>query len=1100
MIRFACPYCQKVLAAPEERAGARTTCPGCRQLVEVPQPVAEPIQAVPTVLPASAVPAAAMPASPFEPPMAAAIAEPAQPRSKTRRRLALVGALAALTFAGCLLAPVVWLLAKPGATTEPQSVAATAPARTSASVPAKTSSVPAKTSTLPDKSPAVVDAGPPAETPPSGEQPYLMLDADGHSADVTRVALTPDNRYVVTASMDKTVRVWDVATGETIRTIRLWLDAGLDGLVFSLAMSPDGKTLALGGSHRLEAQKNKGYLIFLVNLQSGKVDRVLKGHGNTIASLAFSRDGKRLASGGGDKALAIWDLATGKNVNVLLDNPTTINDVVFSADGQRVLSHCEDGTTRIWSIATGAAEVSFASEQMITSIAWSPDGKTIATGHSAGMISLWEPDGKLRRQVSGLRNKMLSLSFSPDSRELLFTGAGFGPGNNENGCSIVDLAAGKERLRVPLHSNTVRQGAISADGKLAVSSGGNAYETFVWRVADGSVVNQFVGKAKVIWGVGWTLDGQSIGWGTIRPTLREAMRAKLERTFHLSELQFGASLPTNMARGDGRLGKRVLALTEENHLVLIDVEQKKVLRQYKPADARDRVWAYTWLPDGRAVICQTYRMFLWDPDTGKVLREFSGHNGTVHGIAPSPTGRYFLTGGGDQTVRIWDPEHSQPILSLFFTEQDWVAWTEDGVYAASPGGERLIGWHINHGTEQAGSFYPAAQFRASLYHPEIIRHINSAGSIKVACERAGKPYARGLNVSSVLPPVVNITAPVGLGSVPVEQGRFEVKASAKSAGKHPVTRLQLLVNGRPYGGQAGIKTIDQPRLGELQLSWNVDLPPGLHLLSVLAESAVSRALSPVVEVTVAGQSAGPPNLYVLAVGIDDYPGGMKLDYAASDADAIVRIFQQQQGKLYGKVEAKVIKDKQATRLEIEKGLAWLGSKMTPRDVGVVCFSGHGDRDDSGNFFLIPVDVNLKNVPGTCVSGDLLKTRLRDMPGRLIAMLDACHSGAAGERKRRVGMTDDLVRDLISEDYGIVVMSSSRGHEVSIESPTVQHGFFTLAVVEGLEGKADSNRDGLVYLTEIDNYTLRRVRELSDGAQTPVMARPRTIRSFPLSKP
>jgi uncharacterized caspase-like protein len=114
--------------------------------------------------------------------------------------------------------------------------------------------------------------------------------------------------------------------------------------------------------------------------------------------------------------------------------------------------------------------------------------------------------------------------------------------------------------------------------------------------------------------------------------------------------------------------------------------------------------------------------------------------------------------------------------------------------------------------------------------------------------------------------------------------------------------------------------------------------------------------------------------------------------------------------------------------------------------------------------------------------------------------EACHSGAAGEQQRRGDATDDLVRDLISEDYGIVVLSSSRGHEYSLESPKAGHGFFTLALVEGLEGRADFNRDGYVYLNEIDRYTLRRVRELSAGQQTPVLSRPRTVRSFPLAMP
>jgi uncharacterized caspase-like protein len=262
-------------------------------------------------------------------------------------------------------------------------------------------------------------------------------------------------------------------------------------------------------------------------------------------------------------------------------------------------------------------------------------------------------------------------------------------------------------------------------------------------------------------------------------------------------------------------------------------------------------------------------------------------------------------------------------------------------------------------------------------------------------------------------------------------------------------------------------------------------------------------------VTVAGKSGGLPNLYVLAIGINDYPGDLKLNYAAGDADAIVRALQPQQGKVFGKVEAKLIKDRQATRQGIEEGLAWLGGKMTSRDVGLVSFSGHGDRDEQGNFFLIPVDVDARDLAGSCVSGDMLKKRLAAMPGRLLTLLDACHSGAAGTAQRRVGLTDDLVRDLISEEYGVVVLSSSRGDEFSRESDEARHGYFTLALVEALQNKGALkslpqhqvvSENGYVYLNEIDFYTLRRVRELSGNAQTPVMAKPRTIRSFALAKP
>lgn len=118
-----------------------------------------------------------------------------------------------------------------------------------------------------------------------------------------------------------------------------------------------------------------------------------------------------------------------------------------------------------------------------------------------------------------------------------------------------------------------------------------------------------------------------------------------------------------------------------------------------------------------------------------------------------------------------------------------------------------------------------------------------------------------------------------------------------------------------------------------------------------------------------------------------------------------------------------------------------------------------------------------------------------MPGRLIAILDACHSGAASGPPARA---DDLVRDLVTDDYGVVVMYSSLGREYSLEDPEAGHGFFTLGLVEALAGQADFNRDRLVHLHELDAYARRRVRELSEGMQHPVTGRPPTVRSFPLA--
>jgi uncharacterized caspase-like protein len=265
---------------------------------------------------------------------------------------------------------------------------------------------------------------------------------------------------------------------------------------------------------------------------------------------------------------------------------------------------------------------------------------------------------------------------------------------------------------------------------------------------------------------------------------------------------------------------------------------------------------------------------------------------------------------------------------------------------------------------------------------------------------------------------------------------------------------------------------------------------------------VSKGVSPPVQVTCTGGNKNEsPSLYVLAVGVSAYEGEMRLHFAASDAVSITKCLKEKAARVFDKVEVRLLTDEKATRKEILKGLVWLDSVMTSRDVGIVFFSGHGARDPRGNFYLIPVDVNPEDPAHTCVPGNLVKEALGNMPGRLIAILDACHSGAVASSKRaaRRAPADDLVRDLVTDDYGVVTLCSSQGREYSLESSEVNGGFYTQSLVEGLSGKADFNRDHLVYLHELERYASLRVRQLTRGLQNPVTGRPPTIRSFPLSR-
>ncbi|HYT90993.1 MAG TPA: caspase family protein [Gemmataceae bacterium] len=947
--------------------------------------------------------------------------------------------------------------------------------------------------------------------PPEKDRPWLVLDPSGHSAAVPRVLFTPSANRVISVSGDKTIRLWDAATGEPLATWRLPVGPGDEGALWAAALTPDGRTLAVGGVPY--GGGAHGVPIYLISMATGQIERTIRGHKDLIRTLAFSRgSGKYLASGSGDNLGAVFDATTGKPMCVFKGHRGTVREIVWDPRGRLLATAASDGTARIWEFPTGKSLAVLpppTKESKILSLAWSPDGNTIATGTLLGDVQLWGRDGQLRKTYAlptdkGHRINVFSLAFTPDGRELLYTGV-----DHTGRAGLLDVATGQVRLAFPGHNNTSPHGTLSRDGKLVVSSGGDDNEILIWKTDDGTIVQKMHGQGRSIFAVGWSADGRTLCWGNTnrnfggKEAIRAGAAARLEHGFRLDRLELGGLPPGEHVR--------VLATANGYSLEGLDFFRIAIKRQgqtvhtFRAPGGNERLYSYTLVPGDRAVIGGSSALYLIELPTGRILRHLRGHSGNVMSVSLSPDGRLVLTGGTDQRICLWDLNDDLPVLTLFVADRDWIAWTPQGYYACSAQGERLMGWQVNNGPDKLAHYYPAVQFRQSLYRPEVIKllrrtNLGTALAI-VGRDQKGGPVA-AVNVTQVLPPEVVLASPEP-GPLPAGQAKVTVRATAQPRGGHPVVAMRLILDGRPFEGGRGVRTFNDGQVAERQATWEVALSPGRHVLAVQAESPVSKGSSGV-EVTLAGtKQADPPNLYVLAVGISAYPGKMRLNYAHADAIVIEKVFKERTKGVFAKVETKLLTDKLATRQNILDGLAWLGGRMTAKDVGIIFFAGHGTQDPEGGFHLIPVDVNLKDPEGTCVSGELLKKTLGDMPGRLVAMLDACHSGASAlgtappKRPGKV-VTDDLVRDLITDDYGVVVMCSSQGHEYSLESGATKHGFFTLGLVEGLTGKADFNRDRVLHIHEVDAYALLRVRQLSGGRQNPVTGRPPTIRSFPLA--
>ena len=520
---------------------------------------------------------------------------------------------------------------------------------------------------------------------------------------------------------------------------------------------------------------------------------------------------------------------------------------------------------------------------------------------------------------------MTALAYAPDGKRLLYTGI-----DRSGAAGLLDLADGK-RLEFPGHSNTVQHGSLSTDGRLAVTTGGDDHETFVWRTADAAVVQKFQGGGRSVWGVGWGAEGKSIAWGNTNRAGTVLAEPPLERAFALDGLE------TRPAAG-GKFLRCVLkaegyTLAPRRDLVSIQVSREGhepfVLRSPSKGE---RIYSRLAAAGACAVLGGSEGMYLVDLRTAKVTRQFKGHTGIVLAASPSPDARYFVTGSTDETMRIWGPERDEPLLSIFVAGEDWIAWTPEGYYAASPYGERLMGWQVNNGLDKPASYFSAIQFRASLYQPDVIRLLLPAGGLSNAIAQASKLRKQPIGavvLTQVLPPAVAITAPgTPPGGLRVKAAAVEVKATASSRGDHPVTALRLLLDGRPYQGQKGVRVVEKPRLGAVAASWSVAVPPGRHLLAVQAESAVSKGLSAPVEVV--ADDSGLPSLYMVAIGVSAYPGRLRLNYAASDAELMARTFRAKSAGVFKKVDVHVVTDRDATRKRITEELEWLGSVMTAK--------------------------------------------------------------------------------------------------------------------------------------------------------------------------
>ncbi|MBE9062477.1 NACHT domain-containing protein [cf. Phormidesmis sp. LEGE 11477] len=494
----------------------------------------------------------------------------------------------------------------------------------------------------------------------------------GHTDWIRTLAFDAKCQTLATGSHDQTIKLWDVKTGELIKTINT------EHRVYTLMFSADYDSLASAGDSQT---------IKIWDVRTGKCQQTLEGHQSWIGAVAFGRNATHevLASGSNDGEIRIWHVSSGQCLKRLEASGDSIQTLAFDAASRKLASGDTGNAIRVWNLGTGERIQLFEGHSdWVRTVHFSPGGRLLASGSNDKTIKLWNTEtGQCVRTIEAHETRVWSVAFTPDQTTVA-------SGSDDRTIKLWDVRTGQCMKTLWGNSRGLWSIAFSADGT-KVYCGSDDRRVQMWEVASGENLKALQGHQGRVRTIALSEEAQLIA------------SASDDKTVRLWDMQTGECLQTMKKHYDwvwsvdfSPDGQMLASGSLDNSVILWDTQTRQYLRTLE--GHTKFVWSVAWRPvnttSTNSVLAsgsadQTVR--LWDAATGACLHVLKGHGYQVASLAFSPDGSRLASVSDGGEIKVWLVDTGECILTQNDESQlRTIAWSPDAQYLASSGLDKVV--------------------------------------------------------------------------------------------------------------------------------------------------------------------------------------------------------------------------------------------------------------------------------------------------------------------------------------------------------------------------------------------------------------------------